>query len=104
MIVEERCYTLVPGGVAPWMELYEREAKEVQTSILGNLIGCFHTEIGTLNQVVLLWGYEDFNDRMRRREKLFQDPKWQGFIKKSAELLVKMESRLLIPAPFSPLQ
>ena len=96
MIVEERCYTMVPGGVPKWIELYERGGLEVQSRILGNRIGCFQTETGTLNQIVHIWGFEDFNDRMSRREKLFKDPQWLSFAEKAAELIVNTATFSLI--------
>jgi hypothetical protein len=52
MIVEERCYTLKPGTLRIYYEDYDPRGLEIQTGILGNLIGYFHTEIGELNQVV----------------------------------------------------
>ena len=58
MIVEERCYTVRPGTVALYYKDYDPRGLGIQTRILGNLIGYFHTEIGELNQIVHLWGYE----------------------------------------------
>ena len=58
MIVEERCYTVKPGTVHLYYQDYDPRGLEIQTRILGNLIGYFHTEIGELNQIVHLWGYE----------------------------------------------
>ena len=75
-----------------------------QTRILGNLIGYFHTEIGELNQVVHLWGYELLAERERRRALLAADTEWQDYLKQSPDIIVKMESRILIPAPFSPIK
>jgi hypothetical protein len=56
MIVEERCYTVRPGTVARYYKDYDPRGLGIQTRILGNLIGYFHTEIGELNQIVHLWG------------------------------------------------
>src|SRR5262245_16076784 len=53
MIVEERCYTLKPGTVPLYYRDYDPRGLQIQTRILGSLIGYFHTEIGELNQVVL---------------------------------------------------
>jgi NIPSNAP len=68
------------------------------------LIGYFHTEIGELNQVVHLWGYESLAERERRRALLAADPEWQEYLKNSPDIVVKMESRILVPAPFSPIK
>ena len=58
MIVEERCYTVKPGTVQLYYQDYDPRGLKIQSRILGNLIGYFHTEIGELNQIVHLWGYE----------------------------------------------
>ena len=104
MIVEERCYTLKPGTLRIYYEDYDPRGLDIQTRILGNLIGYFHTEIGELNQVVHLWGYDSLAERERRRALLAADPEWQAYLKQSPEIVVRMESRILVPAPFSPIR
>ena len=104
MIVEERCYTVRPGMVALYYKDYDPRGLGIQTRILGNLIGYFHTEIGELNQIVHLWGYESLAERERRRALLAADSEWQEYLKQSPDIIVKMETRILIPAPFSPIR
>ena len=104
MIVEERCYTMKPGTVELYYRDYDARGLKVQTRILGSLIGYFHTEIGELNQVVHLWGYDSLAERDRRRELLAADPEWQDYLKQLPDIVVKMESRILVPAPFSPIR
>jgi hypothetical protein len=53
---------------------------------------------------VHLWGYDSFEERQRRRAELFQDKQWLTYVDKVRPLLVKMENRILIPAPFSPIK
>jgi NIPSNAP len=103
MIVEERSYVMQPGKVAVWLELYEREGLPIQRPALGNLVGYFSTEFGQLSQIVHLWGYEDLADRQRRRAELAARPDWQAFLDKALPLVLTMENRLLLPAPFSPI-
>ena len=104
MIVEERCYPLKPGTVPLYYKDYDPRGLQIQTRILGRLIGYFHTEIGELNQVVHLWGYESLAERERRRALLAADPEWQEYLKNSPDIVVKMVSRILVPAPFSPIK
>jgi NIPSNAP len=104
MIVEERCYTLKPGTVPLYYRDYDPRGLKIQTRVLGRLIGYFHTEVGELNQVVHLWGYESLAERERRRALLAADPEWQEYLKNSPDIVVKMESRILVPAPFSPIK
>jgi NIPSNAP len=48
MIVEERCYTVRPGTVALYYKDYDPRGLGIQTRILGNLIGYFHTDVRCL--------------------------------------------------------
>jgi hypothetical protein len=102
MIVEMRTYTLHPGKVANYLRLYEAEGLATQTRILGKLLGYYSTEIGDVNQVVHLWAYESFEDRLKRRAALFADPDWLAYIPKIVPMLITQESKLLNPARFSP--
>ena len=47
-----------------------------------------------------LWAYETLNDRVERRERLFNDPEWIAFLKKARALVVTQETRILKPASF----
>jgi hypothetical protein len=104
MIIDERSYILHPGKVPEYFKLYEAEGLPVQRPILGNLIGYFQVEVGTLNQVVHLWGYDSMGERERRRAQLVVNPDWQAYLKKAMGLIVRMENRILTPAPFSPMK
>ncbi len=104
MIVEERCYTLKPGTVQLYYQDYSARGLKIQQPILGNLIGYFHTEIGELNQIVHMWGYDSLAERERRRALLAANAEWLGYLKQSPDIILKMETRILIPAPFSPIK
>jgi NIPSNAP len=104
VIVEERIYTLEPGKTPEYFRLYEDEGLAIQVPILGNLIGYFSSDIGDLNLVVHLWGYESLDERTRRRAELMADAGWQAYTAKIRPLIRTMKNRILIPAPFSPLR
>ncbi|MDO9404091.1 MAG: NIPSNAP family protein [Polaromonas sp.] len=103
MIYEERCYTLSPVTLRPFLALYEAEGLPMLLRHLGTLVGFFTTETGELNQVVHIWQYQDLADRERRRAGLWQDPTWLAYADKVLPLITRMESRLLRPTSFSPL-
>jgi len=103
MIVEQRTYTLYPGQHLKYLEAYEKEGLEIQRPILGNLVGYFFTDIGPLNQIVHMWGYESLDDRAIRRRKLLEDTGWITYIQNIIPIIVSQESKILIPAPFSPI-
>ena len=103
MLVEERTYTLHVGKTAAYLKAYEEVGLEVQRAILGNLIGYFTTEIGTLNQIVHLWGYESMDDRQERRRKLKDNPVWQSYLSTIRPFILHQENRILVPTSFSPI-
>ena len=104
MIVEQRTYDFQPGSLPRFFKLYaETGAREVQMRILGNLIGYFSTEIGELNQTVHMWGYESLNDRAERRAKLMADPVFMDFLRQVVPLIIRQQSKILLPLNFSPI-
>ena len=105
MIVDLRTYTMVPGRLAAFLELYEKEGMPIQIKHLGKPIGYFVSEIGTLNQVVHLWGYESMADRERRRSAMESDPEWIAYRRKSAATgnVQLQENKILKSTSFSPL-
>jgi hypothetical protein len=104
VIVEERTYTLYPGKMAEYMRIYAEHGVAIQTRVLGNLIGYFSSEIGELNNVVSLWGYESMEARTRLRAQLQDDEGWRAYVPKILPLIQTMQNRILIPASFSPIR
>ncbi|WP_454001476.1 NIPSNAP family protein [Afipia felis] len=100
MFVDERIYTLHAGQVPTFLKLYEEEGMECQVRILGKMVGYYYTDFGPLNQVVHMWGYQSLDDRFERRKQLQASPQWQSYAKKMRPLVVKVENKLLVPAPF----
>jgi hypothetical protein len=104
MIIEKRTYVLYPGRVPEYLRLYEEEGLAIQEPVLGNLIGYFATEIGTQNEVMHLWGYEDHAERDRRRAELMALPEWQDYLAKILPMIMTMENAILRGANFSPIR
>jgi hypothetical protein len=101
MIVEMREYTLIPGKVPEYFKLYEAEGMAIQREILGHNLGYYSTEVGpSINQVIHLWSYESFDDRVARRKKLGADPGWQAYVQKIRPMILAQTNRILTPAPF----
>ena len=95
MIIEMRTYRLKPGSVPEAEKRFAEGLKErVRVSPLGAF---FHTEVGPLNRIIHCWPYEDLAHRAKvRAEKI---PGWPPKIQ---EFIEEMESKIIIPAPFSP--
>lgn len=103
-IFEMRIYTIRVGMLQGYLKFYHAEGMAIHISYLGPSVGWFHTEVGALNQVMMLWRYESHADRESRRERLYADPEWLAFVPKTAAYIVTMENRIIKPAFFSPMQ
>lgn len=102
MIVEMRSYLLHPGQLGTFLQRMEAEGIGIEQPILGRLLGFYTSEIGALNKVIHLWGYDSFEDRQRRRAQLAQDPRWVAFVPTVLPLIQHMQNELLQPTSFSP--
>lgn len=98
MIYEIRTYTLTIGGVPEYLRIYNESARALQTAILGNLVGLYQSESGELHQLVYIWEYASFDERVKRRKALMADAGFAAFRKATHHLLVRQESRLLSKA------
>lgn len=102
MVIDFRQYTLRIGTVHAFLEMFEKEGLEPQKRILGNFIGLYRTEIGDVNQIIMMFGFADAGERERRRALLYKDPAFAAYLKKARDLIEKQEVRLLVAAPCNP--
>ena len=98
MFVEQRTYSLVPGGTAEYIKLYEECGRAVQERILGPMLGYYTRDIGELNQLVYFWSFESMDERTRRRTELMADVEFKVFRGKVRHLVLKQENTILLPA------
>jgi NIPSNAP protein len=101
-LYELRIYRFQPGKIGEW-------AKLAQTALpirekYSAPVGFWQVEIGPLNSVVHLWPYRDGQHRAEVRKAVAADPAWQEVIARLYPLLQAQESKVLIPASFSPLK
>ena len=102
MIVEKRTYTLHPGALPAFLEIYEREGLELHKKYLP-MLGYFISDIGPLNQVITLWGYKSMAEREEKRAALYSDPAWIAFGPKTTSYIQTMENVILRSTSFSPI-
>lgn len=102
MIVDFRCYTLNPGQLGSFFNMYAAEGWPIQVKHLGKCIGYYQADIGVLNRVYHLWEYKDIADREQRRAAMAADPAWNAYLPKTGQLFQNQENRILKPAPFWP--
>ena len=74
MIYEVRTYDIKPKSQAEvekrFGEAYEHRKK------LSPLAAFWHTEIGSLNQIIHVWGYKDMEERHRIRSEAVKSGGW----------------------------
>jgi len=85
LIVDHRIYELPSARPRDFPVLHEKEGLPVQKKHLGNLVGFFTTEVGNVNEIVHIWGYEDLADRTGRRALRWQPIPHGGPICRRAE-------------------
>ena len=86
------------------METYEEHGLPIQIELLGDFLGYFTSEIGELNHVVALWGYDSLDDRQVRRDRMMADERWHRYLDMVVDLIDVQHSRILRPTRFSPMK
>jgi hypothetical protein len=98
MIAEMHTILLKPKS-APLIEQRFEQALPARTK-LSPLAAFWHSDVGTLNQLILLWPYANVADRERVHGEAAQLKNWPP--DDLLEHSVEEQSLLLKPAPFSP--
>lgn len=101
-IYELRSYTLKPGTMIEWGNNWARGIKSRTTN--NEPVAGFFTQMGDLYTVHHIWAYSDLESRKITREAAWQRPGWDECVAYTVPLIRHMQSRILIPTPFSPLQ
>ena len=98
-IYELRIYSYQPR-VMP--QVLERWAEAVpHREKYSPLAGCWYSELGALNRFFHLWPYKDLNERARIRAEANLDPPWPPGTR---QWILRQESKILLPASFSPMR
>ncbi|KAL3858092.1 hypothetical protein ACJMK2_012706 [Sinanodonta woodiana] len=101
-IYELRSYTLKPGTMIEWANSWSRGIESRREN--NEPVAGFFSQIGVLYEVQHIWGYKDLQTRLDTREAAWQKPGWDECVAYTVPLIRYMQSRILIPTPFSPLQ
>jgi NIPSNAP protein len=97
VIYEIRTYRIAPGSLAE-VEKRFGDAYEYRKKY-SELTAFLHTEIGPLNEIVHIWGYQDLADRARVRADAAKDANWPPAIR---DFIREMRSEIITPFPFIP--
>jgi NIPSNAP len=94
-LVDLRIYTIRLRKMAEFLDVFDRLAMPIQLKYLGPPVGFYVSDIGPLNQVVHLWGYDDLADYDRRRKARDADPEWPAYLAASEHLIIAQETRFI---------
>jgi hypothetical protein len=97
--IEHRIYTLKPGTMQRYIELYGAEGFAIHETH-APCVGFYTTEVGALFQLVSLWQFDSFEQRLQRRAELNARADWRARMEELSPLVDRIESKLLLPAPF----
>ena len=93
--VEMRTYQLKTGTANTYAALYLEEGFAIQKSHLGEPVGYYVSEVGDLNQVILMLRYVSFEERTEIRSALFSDPAWLEYVSKIGPMVVTQRNAIL---------
>jgi NIPSNAP protein len=96
MIYELRIYTTKPGMIGDFVKLNSEVAWKLRGNNHGTLIGCWTSEIGTLNQFYHLWSYPSLAERETLRAGLATLDGWaEQYTSKVRTMMDHQENMLL---------
>ena len=96
---EIRTYQLPPGAAHAMAERWDEHLP--QRTALSPLAGVFHSDIGALNQWVHIWAYKSLDDRFAVRKEAANQGIWPP---PGNSPVIAQENKIVVPAPFSPMQ
>ncbi|KAK9468386.1 hypothetical protein V1512DRAFT_259367 [Lipomyces arxii] len=101
-IFELRTYDLQPGRLLEWEGSW-RKGIEYRRKVM-EPVGAWFTQLGSLNTVHHLWQFADLEHRKMSREKCWELQGWANTVHDTVKLINKMETKILVALPFSPLK
>ncbi|KAE8156763.1 hypothetical protein BDV40DRAFT_305760 [Aspergillus tamarii] len=99
-LFELRSYTLHPGNLLEW-ESHWRTGLRARREVMEG-VGAWFVQIGDLNTVHHLWQFANLEERKICREQSWGIEGWAETVHKTVPLIQSMQSRILIPMPWSP--
>jgi hypothetical protein len=101
---EMRTYTFQAGDLPKIRAIWEKALPARQK--ISPIVGLWYTDVGALNTFVHIWPYASLNDRMEIRKKAVDSGVWPPKQPEGdgAYRLLTQETKILLAAPFSPLQ
>jgi len=104
MIYDFRVYTLNPGATPDYMAGVREWGLPIRQRQGVTLSGWYHSDIGDLNQVVHIWGFDDLKHMKEAKAAVYADPDWAGKYLPRNHGLIQAQKTYLMNAPsFAPI-
>jgi hypothetical protein len=104
MIYLEASLRVVPGKMKELMEVFEKEYLPLSNKFGRKLLAQWTTTIGTLDEVVDLWVYEDLAHMQHFNEARSKSPEFVKASEHLRALIAYEEVRLMVPTSLSEMQ
>lgn len=98
MFIEHRTYSLRPGALSEYFATFGERGFAMHEQ-MAPCLGWYYSEAGQLFQMVSLWQYDSFAQRLRRRAEVYGLPEWRALMASVQPLVTSIESRLVLPMP-----
>ena len=103
MIYDMRIYDLKPGSVPECMSAVEEVALKIRQDYGIKLAGWYYTDIGPLNRIVHIWGYQNYTHFEESRIKVRSDPRWdRDYLPRVKNLILAQQDMVMNGADFFP--
>ena len=103
MIYNMRTYDLKPGSVPEYMRAVEEVALKIRQDYGIKLAGWYYTDIGHLNRIVHVWGYQNYTHFEESRKKVHSDPRWErDYVPRVKNLILSQQDMMMNGANFFP--
>ncbi len=99
-VFELRSYTLHPGNLLEW-ETHWRKGLKARKEVMEG-VGAWFVQIGDLNTVHHLWQFANLEERRVNRERSWSQEGWADTVHKTVPLIQTMQSKIMVPMPWSP--
>ncbi len=103
MIYDYRVYTLNPGATPAYMAGVRELGLPIRQRHGVTLSGWYRSDIGDLNQVVHIWGYNDLAHMQEAKAAVHADPDWTGkYLPRNRGLVQTQKTYLMNSPAFAP--
>jgi len=101
-VYEMRSYRLKAGTMIEWGNNW---ARGIQYRMANDEpFAGFFTQVGPMFTVHYIWAYESYVKRKETRENAWTNPGWDDCVANTVPLIKTLDTRIMVPTPFSPTQ